>query len=44
MASKFKSIMIETSLTNIYRGSFATVRKGKHRTTGDRVAIKIISK
>lgn len=28
----------------IGKGSFATVRKGKHRSSGDRVAIKIISK
>jgi serine/threonine protein kinase len=26
------------------KGSFATVRKGKHRESGERVAIKIISK
>jgi serine/threonine protein kinase len=26
------------------KGSFATVRKGKHRATGEKVAIKIISK
>lgn len=28
----------------MYRGAFATVRKGKHRETGDHVAIKILSK
>jgi len=28
----------------IGQGAFATVRKGKHRVTGDRVAIKILSK
>jgi serine/threonine protein kinase len=28
----------------IGKGSFASVRKGKSRTTGDRVAIKVISK
>jgi len=28
----------------IGQGAFATVRKGKHRKTGDRVAIKILSK
>jgi serine/threonine protein kinase len=33
-----------TFALKLYRGSFATVRKGKHRTTGERVAIKIISK
>lgn len=26
------------------KGSFATVRKGKHRASGERVAVKIISK
>ena len=26
------------------KGSFATVRKGKHRASGEHVAIKIISK
>jgi len=38
-------IRIEYKIEGILgKGSFATVRKGKHRETGERVAIKIISK
>ena len=31
-------------MTIFYRGSFATVRKGRVRATGEKVAVKIISK
>jgi len=38
-------IRIEYKIEGVIgKGSFATVRKGKHRSTGERVAIKIISK
>lgn len=38
-------IRIEYKIEGVLgKGSFATVRKGKHRESGERVAIKIISK
>ena len=40
-----KQIKIDYKIESIIgKGSFATVRKGKNRATGERVAIKILSK
>ena len=35
---------IELTMIDLFRGSFASVRRGRSRTTGDKVAIKVISK
>ena len=40
-----KKIKVDYKICSIIgKGSFATVRKGKHRKTKEKVAIKILSK